>query len=334
MRRNDLSTWGVLLLALVLAVAFAAGCGEAPTSTPADDGGATSPAVAELTPQEIVDQSQQAMQDIDSASFTADLTLDIQGDPAAMTDPTAKQLLSEPITLHVEGSSATEPTAATMDMTISLMGQDLAMGILALGNKAWIEYENTWYAVPQENTKALSSGDSSALPTDQLKDFGLDPQDWSVEWELVGTETVDGAEVYHLTASPDAQKIAGDLMKALNDPGLYEKLGDPQTAQQLEALKGQNAKQLEELEKALDSVGVELWIETESMYMRKGTVVVKMNTKGMEGAEGVDGMNVEVAFTMSDFDQPVEVEKPAKAKDFETLMNDLVGGMMGGGLSL
>ena len=92
-----------------------------------------------------------------------------------MTDPTAKQLLSEPITLHMEGSSSTKPQAADMDVTVALMGQNLAMGVLADGNKAWVEYENAWYAVPQENTKALESGDSGALPTEQLADLGPRP---------------------------------------------------------------------------------------------------------------------------------------------------------------
>jgi outer membrane lipoprotein-sorting protein len=334
MRRKYLSLWAVLVLALAFAVVFAAGCGDDEgTSAPAETGSSPS-AVAELTPQEIVDESQQAMQDVNSMSFTADMKLDIQGDPAKMSDPTAKQLLSDPITLHMEGSSSTEPQAADMDMTVSLMGQDIAMSMLADGNKAWVEYEDSWYAVPQENMKALESGDSGALPNEQLADMGLDPQDWNVEWELVGTETVDGAEVYHLTASPDEKTLADDLMKALNDPELYEKLGDPETAQQLEALKGQNAQQLKELQKALENVGVDLWIETESMYLRKADIVIGLNTKGMEGAEGVEAMTVEVALTMADFDEPVEVKAPAKAKDFEALMNDLVGGMMGGGMSL
>jgi hypothetical protein len=329
MRRKHLSVWAALLLAVALAVVFAAGCGgDGGTSTSAGDGNASPAAAGDLTPQQIVDQSQEAMQAVNSASFTADLKLDLEGDASKMTDATAQQLLSKPITLHAEGSSSTKPQASDMDLTVALMGQNLAMTIVNVGKKAWVQYENAWYAVPQENTKALTSGDAGALPTDQLKDLGLDPQSWNVDWELAGTETLDGAEVYRLTASPDPKTIATDVMKALNDPDLYKKLGDPNTAQQVEALKDQDAKQLKELQKSLESVNVELWIETESMYMRKGSVVIGMNTAGMEGAEGVTAMNVDVAFTMADFDEPVKAEAPPKAQDFDTLMNKLVGGMM------
>ena len=206
---------------------------------------------------------------------------------------------------------------------------------MADGNKAWVEYENAWYAVPQENMKALDSGDSGALPNEQLADLGLDPQKWDVEWELAGTETVDGAEVYHLTAKPDAQQIAGDVMKALEDPELYEKLGDPETAQQMEALKGQNAKQLKELQKALENVAVDLWIETESMYTAQGSDRGRHEHQGHGGRRGPRRHERRGrASRMADFDEPVEVKAPAKAKDFDTLMENLVGGMMGGGMSL
>ena len=334
MRRKNLSLWAVLVLALALAAVFAAGCGgDGGTNAPADAGGSPS-AAAELTPQEMVDQSQAAMQDMNSAAFTADLKLELDGDPSKMSDPTAKQLLSAPITVHVEGSSSTDPMAADMDVTVSLMGQNLAMGVLVDDKKAWVEYDKAWYAVPQENTQALGSGDSGALPTEQLADIGLDPQKWNVEWQLAGTETVDGVEVYHLTASPDVKTIADDVMKALNDPKLYEKLGDPQTAAQLKALEAQNAKQMKELQKALEDVSVELWIETDSLYLRKGVVAIGMDMSGVEGAEGVTAMTIDVEFTMSDFDEPVEVKPPAKSKDFDALMNELVGGMMGGSMSL
>lgn len=328
MRRTNLSIWAVLL-ALAVAAVLVAGCGSSETTS----GEASAAPEVELTAQEIVDQSEQAMQGVTSAAFTADVALKIEGDAAKMTDPTAKQLLDSPISLHVEGKSGDDPVVAEMDMTVAIMGQNLALGMVAKDKSAWIEYEDTWYAVPQENTQALSEGDSGSLPTEQLKDLGLDPQAWDVEWELVGTETVDGAEVYHVAATPDAKKMAADLMKALEDPKLYEKLGDPQTAEQIQATKAQSEKELKELENAIDSVSVDLWIETESMYMRKGAIAVGLDMTGVKDADGVEAMNAEIGFTMADFNDPVEVKPPGKAQDFEKLMNELMGGMMGGGMS-
>lgn len=327
MRRTHLSVWAALLLAVALAVVLAAGCGGDKTKT-ADDTAA--PVPEGLTAQEIVDQSTAAMNKLKSASFTADLKLDLEGDAGKMSDPTAQQLLAKPISLHVEGASSTDPQAANMDLTVSLMDQNLQMTVLNEDKKAWVEYEDTWYAVPQEDTKALQSSDAGALPTDQLRSLGLDPQGWDVEWELAGTETVDGAQAYHVTASPDPKKIAGDVLKALEDPELYKKLGDPQAAEQLKTMKAENAKQLKEVQKALKTVEVGLWIDTESMYVRKGSMLVGLDTTGIKDAEGLTALTLDVAFTMADFGEPVEVEAPAKAKDFDKLMEQLVGGMMTG----
>ncbi len=327
MRRTYLSSLSLLLVLALAAILFAACGGDEATS------GEESPAATavELSAQEIVDQSERAMDEVTSASFTADVALKIEGDAAKMTDPTAKQLLDSPVTLHVEGRSGDEPVAAEMDMTVALMGQNLAMSMVVKDTKAWVQYEGTWYAVPQENTKGLAEEDTSTLPSEQLKDMGLDPTAWDLEWELTGTETVDGVEVYHVAARPDAKKMAADLMKALKDPKLYEKLGDPATAEQLKAQTAQSEQQLKELEQAIDSVAVDLWIETGTMYMRKGAIAVGLDMTGVKDAQGVTAMNADIGFTMADFNEPVEVEPPAKAKDFEKLMNELLGGMMGMG---
>ena len=329
MPRKHLSVWAALLLAVAFTAAFAVGCGGDSTKTTGDT--AASPAVAtDLTPEEIVDKSTAVMNKLNAASFSVDFKLDLEGDASKMSDPTAQQLLSKPVTLHMEGASSSEPRVADMDVTVALMGQNLAMTVLNEGNKAWVRYEDTWYAVPPENTKALQSKDPSALPTDQLEDLGLDARQWDVDWELIGTETYDGSEVYHLKAAPDPEKIAGDMLKALEDPDFYKQLGDPQAAEQLKAMKTEKAKELKEAQKALKSVEVQLWIETESMYLRQGTVLIGMDATGLEDAEGLTAMNMDIAFTMADFDVPVEVEAPAKAKDLEVLMNELMGGMMGG----
>ena len=37
--------------------------------------------------------------------------------------------------------------------------------------------------------------------------------------------------------------------------------------------------------------------------------------------------------TMADFDEPVEVTPPADAQSFDKFMNQLFGGMMGGGMT-
>jgi len=325
MRRKSVSTWLVLGLALTLLAA--AGCGGDKSSS------SSSPAAAApgVSADQVVKDSEAKMAQLKSASFTADVDLAVQGDPSKMTDPTQKALLSQGISLHVEGKSATDPMASDMKMSVGIAGQTLDFGMMAQGDKAWVEYQGKWYAVDQKNSKSLSDqAKTGAAPTEQLKSLGLDPSSWGTSYEMVGVEDLAGTQVYHVKATADPAKLAEDLTKAMNDPRLLDKLGDPSTAKQLEQGLAQNKKQVEELKKSLRDVAVDYWIGVDDMLMRKAEFSAGLAPKGQQGMEGIDGMTVKMSMTMADFDQPVTVTPPAKALPFDKLMNEVFGGMLGG----
>ena len=210
---------GALLLLLVLALALVAvGCGgsgdEASTAS-----SAAATAASGQSADQIVKDSEAKMATVNSASFTADLALKVQGDTAKMTDPTAKALLSQGVTFHAEGASANDPTAVNMAMSLGIAGQNLEFSMMSEGKKSWLEYQGTWYALDAENSKALDEqAQTGAAPTEQLKSMGVDPSTWGTEYELMGTETLDGVEVYHIKAVADPQKLADSLGQGRRGP--------------------------------------------------------------------------------------------------------------------
>ena len=327
MRRKSVSTWLVLVLALALLAAT--GCGGDKSSSGSSPG--TVAVAAGVCADQVVKDSDAKMAQLKSASFTADMGLEVQGDPNKMTDPTQKALLSQGVTLHVEGKSAVDPMASDMKLSAGIGGQTLDFGMMAQGDKAWVEYQGKWYAVDQKNSKSLSDqAKTGAAPTEQLKSLGLDPSAWGTSYQMVGTEDLAGTQVYHVKATADPAKLAADLTKAMNDPSLLNKLGDPSTAKQLKQGLAQNKKQIELLKKSLTNVTVGYWIGVDDMLMRKAELSAELATKGQQGMEGVDGMTMKLSMTMADFDQPVTVTPPAKALPFDQLMNEVFGGMMGG----
>ena len=104
---------------------------------------------------QIVKDSEAKMAAVTSAAFTADFKLQIEGDTSKMTDPTAKALLGQGVSVSAEGKSATKPAAADMTMSVGIAGQTLEFGMKAVGNKAWLEYQGAWYKVDNKNSKAL-----------------------------------------------------------------------------------------------------------------------------------------------------------------------------------
>ena len=319
-----------LLLVLALVLVAAAGCGGSDKATSGASAAATTASGADAA--QIVKDSEAKMATVNSASFTADFGLQVQGDTAKMTDPTAKALLSQGITLHAEGASANDPTAVDMTMSLGIAGQNLEFGMKSQGKKSWIEYQGTWYALDAKNAKSLDKqAKTGAAPTEQLKSMGIDPSNWGTTYQMVGTEDLGGVQVYHVKAAADPQKLAESLTKAAEDPSLGSKLGGSSSELgQLSQGLTQNKAQAEQLSKSLKDATVEYWIGVDDQYMYKAQFGASMDTSGQKDMQGVTGMTVKGDVTMADFDQPVDVTAPAGAKSFKEFMNQLFGGMLGG----
>jgi hypothetical protein len=314
----------IAVLLVLVALGAVAGCGDDETTTAAS----SPPAVAELTADEIVANGEKAMAEVTSASFSASLSMAVEGDPEQVTDPMSQQLLNAPISFKMTGKSSDEPVAADVAMSFSLMGQDMTMNLMAEGEKAWIAYQDQWYEVPVKDSRAatdqLSEG---ALPTDQLKSAGLDPNEWNLIWELVGVEDVGGSQAYHVRGTVDPDLFAQSLMDAMNDPKLMKQLGGGDMADALKNATGESEKGLRRLQRALEDVSLDAWYEAETFYLRKMDGAASFDLTGQEDAEGLTAMDLSMLVELSGFNEPVEVTPPESALPLEKLMEQMFGGM-------
>jgi len=322
----------VLLMAVALAFVVVAvtGCGEDEKAS--TNSSAVATAADGRSADQIVKDSDAKMATVDSAAFTADFGLKVQGDASKMTDPTAKALLSQGVTFEATGRTANKPTATDMSMSVDIAGQTLEFGMKAIGDKAWLQYQGSWYKVDGKNAKALDQqAEVGAAPTEQLKSLGIDPSGWGAEYTLAGTETLDGVQVYHIKATADPQKLAESLTKAAQDTDLEQKLGGAGSELgQLSQGLTQDAKQAEDLAKSLTGATVDYWIGVDDAYMYKTQFAVTMDPSGQKDLQGVEGMSLNGAVSMSEFDQAFDVTAPAGAKPFDDFMNQLFGGLLGG----
>ena len=325
--RRTISILTVLALALALALAVAA-CGSG-GSDKATAEPAPSPSVSA---EELVQQSLEATSKEKSASFTANVALKMEGDTSKM-DATTQAMLGQGLSVHVAGKSSESPTALDMTMSLGIAGQTLEFAMMAQGDKAWVQYQGKWYVIDQKTIKGLSGQASpSAAPTDQLKSLGLDAADLGATFDYVGAEDLGGAQVYHVKAAVDPEKMAASLLKALKDPAIAEQLGQNSTGKELEKQLQSNEKQLQQLQKSLKSATADFWIGADDMLMRKATAAAALDMTGQTGSDlqGVGAVNLTAAVTLADFGEPVTVTPPADALPFDQLMNSLFGGMFGG----
>ena len=332
MLRKHISTWVLLsLLLIALGAAAVAGCGSSSTASSSTSPAATT---ATMSADQIVAQSEAKMKDVKSASFTGDMSLKVSGDPSKMTDPTTKALLSQGVSLHMEGKSQTQPTAADVKISLGLAGQTIDLSLLSKGTKSWVEYQGKWYAMDAKSAKSLSTqAQTGAAPTEQLKSLGLNPSDWGTSYTLVGTESLAGTQVYHVKATADPQKLADALMKAAQDPNLAKKLGGTSQLKQLEQGLNQDKAQAQQLKKSLKNVSVDYWIGVDDMLIHKASFNAALDTTGQKGMSGVNGMTMGMNLSMADFNQPVTVTPPASALPLKSLLNQMFGGLTTGSAS-
>jgi hypothetical protein len=324
--------WLVLFVAAVaLAALVAAGCGgssSSSTSTPASSSGGA----AGLTAQQIVDKSNAAMQSVKSAAFALDLTASIKGDASKVTDSTTKALLKSPITVNAKGSFSNEPQKADMTLTAAIAGQTLDVGLKMDTGKVWIDFMNQWYVIDQSMLSGLTgsspapSATSGALTQqlqDQIKALGIDPTKWSEGYTLAGTETLDGAEVYHVQQAINVDQLVNDILKlssTASSLGIGGASPSPGTEEQLQ-------KVAQGFKDALKGLKIDYYYEKGNYHLRKVAAAATMDFSGNAdaAAQGLKSISFNFGLTLSNFDEPVTVEPPSSAKPFQDLLQALMG---------
>ena len=331
MRRMSTATWAVVVLAVaVLFVAVA--CGSDKGSSAASPSSAA--AVTSVSADQVVKDAEAAMADVTSAAFVMDAGIAVQGDTSKMTDPTTKALLADGVTVHAEGKSQSEPTAADMTISLGVSGQTLELGMITEGAKSWVEFQDQWYKVDAESSSSLDKqAQLGADPNAQLKSLGLDPSTWGMEYAMVGEETLNGVKVYHVKGTADPKKLADALVKASEDPKLQQKLGGNDQLESLQQGLGQDKGQLEQLGKGLKEATVDYWIGVDDSLIYKMQMKGALDTTGQKDMSGVDGISLSLTMAMSDFGQPVTVTPPAQAESLDKLLMQMFGGFGGSSLT-
>ena len=282
---------------------------------------------------QVVKDSEAKMATVKSASFTADFGLQVQGDTTKMTDPTAKALLSRASPLHAEGASAKDPTAADMTMSLGIAGQNLDFGMKSPGKKSWLEYQGTWYALDGKNAKALDKqAQNGAAPTQQLKSMGIDPSTWGTTFQMVGTEDLDGVQVYHVKArgrpaeagrSRSPRRPRARAWAASSAAPAVSSASSARASRRTRRRRNSSPRRSRTPPSSTGSAS------TTSTCTRRSSAA-RWTRPGQKDMQGVTGVTMKGTVTMSDFDQPVTVTPPAGAKSFKEFMNQLFGGLLGG----
>jgi len=328
---------GCLAVAVVIALTLAACGGSAgqPSGSALNSPVARPPASAPPSAEQIVAAAARADAEVTSGHFIVDASLKLAGNDARVELPQVRQLVGRTASLRLEGSAAAEPLAADGSMTLSLAGQSVAMGMQAADGKAWVDYGDHWYRLPPGPTTDLLDGVGSspglAGVTRRLAGTGIDLESWDPRYTMVGVETRDGVDVYHIVLSIDAQAALVGIGEALSSQAFWAALGLGPA--ETESARGSAGQLLALLEPSVTQFQRELWIGVDDNVTREDRLILSLSSGDKAAAAGIGGLDFTWAFKASHIGEPVTVSPPAGALPFrrlQRLLQSAPDGLLGG----
>jgi hypothetical protein len=334
----------LLVLAIALLVGVA-GCGASDTGQPS---------AGDQSPQAILAGAVLASQNITGASGSFDISVSFDAD-ASQLPAEMKDLVSNPVEISGTFAGANKPEAADVTLSLQMAGQTLKAALKSVDDKAWLQFGGQWYEISAD----MLGAPSTSTPTTQLDlasitgllaELGIDPTTWIKDLTVVGEESVDGADTYHLKGTPDVAKMLSDALQLMQSPdlaklldpsgtgtsglgGLESMLPSPDELQQTE----------NEITQMFNDLTVEAWVGKADSFPRKATLTASITPPPGQDAQGLNAVTINATVTLKDFNQPLSVQAPASSlpiTDLEKAIQDnpellgplggLLGGMMGG----
>ena len=302
-----------LLALIALVAAFAAGCGGGGSSEPSAD--------SDTSVDQVLKDTFSGQKKVDSGKLDLSLKLDVQG--------SSDSQLQGPISLKLSGPFQTQGKGKlpkfAMDAAFAGAGQSIKAGLTSTGDKAFVNFQGTDYAVSDQVFQQFKAGYEQAQKQSadkgnqqSLATLGIDPRRWLTDPRNAGEAKVGDTDTIKITGGVDVNKLLDDVNTALDkarnlgvegSDQLPEKLTDQQKQQAADAIK---------------DLKVEIYTGKDDTTLRR--MVVAMNVDG--GQQGSGTLTLD--FQLLDLNEDQSIEAPSGAKPFDQLLGQLGGLGLGG----
>jgi hypothetical protein len=206
-------------------------------------------------------------------------------------------------------------------------------GLIATGDRAFVNIQGTEYAVPQQlydqftSTYAQLQSQNGASPQGGLLErLDIDMARWLTNLKNDGTEDVEGQETIHISGSANVPQIVDDLKKIAKDAG--------------RSVGNVDLSQLDQLNNTLQSGDVDVNTGETDKQLRR--LQLALNLKPPSGTPGApDSLRLEFQLNLADVNKPQTIRAPANAQPLTAsamqrlgINPSVLGGALGNGGAL
>jgi hypothetical protein len=304
----------VLLLGLV-AVLLVAGCGGGD-----DAGGKATSSSTDVN--ELLKDTFSGGKTIKSGKLNLSLRMQAQGGSSGSQAP-----ISVSVSGPFQSQGKGKLPKVDIDATVEGAGQDIQAGVISTGDKGFVSYKGTDYAVTDSIFQQFKKGYEQAQAQankqqgQSLAALGIDPRRWLKNPKNAGEVSVGGDEAIKITGDVDVEKLLDDVNSALEKA---RSLGVQGSQDLPEKLTPEQRKQASD---AIKNLTVEIDTGKADRILRRLLVNLDVQDSGQSATVALD-----LQFTDVNKDQ--EIAAPSNTKPLDQLLGQLGGlGALGGASS-
>ena len=302
----------LVLLAALLAVVVA-GCG-----------GGGSSADEDTSVDELLKQTFSGEKKVDSGKLDLTLKVDLQGGSSQVQGP---------ITLKLSGPFQTEGKGKLpkfdIDAAFDGAGQSLKAGVTSTGDKAFVNFNGTEYAVSDQVFRQFKAGYEQAQKQSadkgnqqSLATLGIDPRRWLTDAKNAGEAKVGDTDTIKITGGVDVNKLLDDVNTALDKARNLGVQGSDSLPEKL------TDKQKQEAADAIKDLSVEIYTGKDDTTLRR--MLVNMGVEAPDSGGGATSGTLSLDFSLLELNEDQSIEAPSGAKPFDELLGQLGGLGLGG----
>jgi hypothetical protein len=208
-------------------------------------------------------------------------------------------------------------------------GQNFQAGVTSTGDKGFVSYAGTDYAVSGPVFQQLKAGFEQSAKQAQSKNgnqsltsLGIDPRRWLTNAKNGGEAKVGDTDTIKITGDVDVPKLLDDVNTALQK---VRALGGSQAQQLPEQLSESDKKQAAD---AVKDLSVEIYTGKDDKILRR--IVVAMKIAAPDASGSTQSADLKVDFQLLDLNESQDIKAPENTKPFDQLLGKLNGLGLGG----
>ena len=252
---------------------------------------------------------------------------------ALNVDAKNAQGVNGPITVRVSGPFQSQGKQKLpkfkIDFAFEGAGQSLTAGLTSTGEKAFVNFKGTEYAVSDQLFKQFKASFEQAQSQQKgskkqsLSSLGLDPRQWLTHAKNEGDAKVGSDDTIKITGGVDVGKLLDDVNQALAKARSLGVQGTQSLPSQL------TAAQKKQVTDSVKHPTVEIYTGKDDKILRR--IVIALGIVPPKGSTTSNGSaDFKLDFSISDVNQDQSVSAPANAKPFDQLLSQLGGLGLGG----